>query len=147
MITSKDKALIEILKQNERKPISEIARELSVSRTTVQQRLIRLEQQGHIVGYTVRLGESLRQAKISAHVNLVIDPNKSSQVIATLKKLPSIDTLFSVSGKVDLIAIISVDTPLELDHQLDNISALTGIKSTETSIVLGVKFDRHLSGE
>ncbi|NKB64606.1 MAG: AsnC family transcriptional regulator [Gammaproteobacteria bacterium] len=142
MITTKDKRLIAILKQNARKPISEIARELSLSRTTVQQRLARLEQKGHILGYTTRLGEALRASKISAHVNLVLDPNKSSQVISKLEKLTAIDTLYSVSGNIDLIAILSVDSPLELDQELDNISAVSGVKSTETSIVLGVKFDR-----
>ena len=50
--------------------------------------------------------------------------------------------LLTVSGKIDLIAIVSVDSAAELDQQLDRISEINGIRSTETSIVLGTKFDR-----
>ena len=142
MITPKDKQLIGILKINARKSISDIARELNLARTTVQQRLNKLEENGYILGYTTKLSESLTESVIKAHVNITIDPNKNSAIVSTLATIPSIDTLFSVSGKVDLIAILSVETPRELDQGLDRISSINGVKSTETSIVLGTKFDR-----
>ena len=54
-ITEKDQELIALLQTNARMPVSELARRLGVSRTTIQDRLRRLEINGVIAGYGVRL--------------------------------------------------------------------------------------------
>ncbi len=138
----KDKQLISALQRNARMSISDLSRYLGISRTTVQQRMNRLEESGIITGYTVKLGDSVRQSQIKAHVNLVIEPNAGNRIVASLEKIAAIETLFTVSGKIDLIAIIIVDTAMELDICLDQISAIAGVQSTETAIVLTTKFNR-----
>jgi DNA-binding Lrp family transcriptional regulator len=142
-MNEKDKALVSLLKQNARMSVSDLARKLGVSRTTVQQRLGRLEQNGDIAGYTVRLGDAVRESQLQAHVNLVVKPNAGKQIVAAMGKIPAIETLYTVSGKIDLIAIINVSSPADLDSTLDQISTIPGIQSTETAIVLTTKFDRR----
>lgn len=138
----KDRDLVSILKKNARMSVSELARRLKVSRTTVQQRLTRLEENGDISGYTVKLGDSARKARIQAHVNIIIEPNASKKVVSAMEEIPSIEMLYTVSGKIDLIAIINSDSAADLDRILDKISAILGILSTETAIVLTTKFNR-----
>ena len=142
-MNEKDKALVALLKENARMSVSDLARKLGVSRTTVQQRLDRLETRGEITGYTVRLGDSVRDSQIQAHVNLSVKPNAGNQISAALASIPAIETLYSVSGKIDMIALINADSPAELDKTLDRISSVPGIISTETAIVLTTKFDRR----
>ena len=50
-----DRQLIALLRDNARLPVVALAKELRVARATVQNRLTRLEKNGVIVGYTVRL--------------------------------------------------------------------------------------------
>jgi len=57
-ITDKDRELLAVLSENARMPTATIARRLGLSRTTVQARIERLEREGIIAGYGVRLSES-----------------------------------------------------------------------------------------
>ena len=61
-ITSEDEELIALLRLNAREPIASLARKLGLSRTTVQDRLRRLEQSGTIAGYAVKLGSEVVRA-------------------------------------------------------------------------------------
>ena len=54
-LNDKDRELLFLLSENARMPVAELARRLDLSRTTVQARLERLEGQGVIAGYQVRL--------------------------------------------------------------------------------------------
>ena len=142
-INDKDRQLIQLLKLNARISVSDLARKLGVSRTTAQQRLNKLENTKIIDGYTVKLGEDVDRSTIQAHANLVIEPNSSTQIVRALEKIPQIEMLFTVSGKIDLIAIVNCQSASALDKCLDEIAAIPGIKSTETAIVLTTKFDRR----
>ena len=139
----KDQALLNLLKTNARVSISELARELGISRTTVQQRIQRLEENQVIDGYTIRMGSAAQRSRIQAHTNISIEANASKSIVDTLEKIPVIETLYTVSGKIDLIAITNVASAGELDQYLDQVSAIHGVKSTETAIVLTTKFDRR----
>ena len=138
-----DKRLLSLLRQNARMSVTDLSRRLGVSRTTVQQRLSRLEESGAIGGYTLRPGPALAQSRIQAHVNLRTEPRSNQDIVRALEKITVIDTLYTVSGKIDLIAIISVDSAMALDQTLDRVSLIPGIISTETAVILNTRFDRH----
>jgi len=142
-ISQNDRRLIRALQLDARKSVSELARELGLSRTTVQNRLARLEEEGVIAGYQLRLGEAYRGRTFQAYANLVVDPRVSNQVAAALARMPEVEALFTVAGKIDLVAIIRVHTPAELDATLDRIGALDGVRDTDSAIVLATKFDRR----
>ena len=54
-----DRQLIALLRENARIPVAEIARKLGISRSTAQSRLEKLERNGTIAGYAVKLSLSL----------------------------------------------------------------------------------------
>jgi len=139
---NKDLQLIQLLKRNARASVSDLSRQLGVSRTTIAQRIERLENKGIIQGYTLKLGDNAEQIQIQARTNLVVEPSENAGIVEELSKIPVIETLYAVSGKIDFIAIIHVSSTSELDKYLDQISEISGIKSTETAIVLATKFDR-----
>ncbi|WP_240725101.1 Lrp/AsnC family transcriptional regulator [Mangrovimicrobium sediminis] len=142
-ITQSDRRLIRALQRDARKSVSELARELGLSRTTVQKRLARLEEVGVIAGYQVRLGEGYRASTFQAYVNLVVDPHLSAQVATALGHMAEVEALFTVAGKIDLVALVRVSTPGELDVALDRIGQLDGVRDTDSAIVLTTKFDRR----
>ena len=142
-MNKKDQELISVLKRNARISVSDLARHLNLSRTTVQQRLKKLEESGTIAGYSVRLGDNTKAGQIQAYINLVASPSEGPGVVSQLEKYPQVESLYTVSGKIDFVALLSVNTPTELDQVLDNIAKIKGIKSTETAIILSTKFDRR----
>lgn len=142
-LTNNDKRLIGALKRNARFSISELARALDLSRTTVQKRLERLEKRKVILGYTAKLADENHAGSFQAYVNLVVDPSTNASVVSAMEKMPEIESLYTVSGRIDFVAIIRAHSPAELDNTLDNIVAIPGVKDTRSAIVLTTKFDRR----
>ena len=71
-----DEALLSLLRENARASTAEIARKLGLSRTTVQNRIARLEAEGVIRGYTVRLDDEHERHRIRAHMMLTVRPKQ-----------------------------------------------------------------------
>jgi DNA-binding Lrp family transcriptional regulator len=143
MLTAKDKELIALLQLNAREPVASLARKLGVSRTTVQDRLKRLEDQGVISGYRLKLSNDLERGGIYAYINLAVEPRRSVEITASLSKIPEIEAIYSVSGKFDALVLVRAESPTDMDRVLDAIGMIQGVKRTESSIVLSTKLDRR----
>lgn len=141
-ITDKDRALIALLSENARLPVSALAERLSLSRTTVQARLERLERAGIIAGYGVRLSDAYLSSLVRAHILITIAPKALAQVTRALEMLDAVTTLHSVSGSFDLIAMIVAPSISELDALIDEIGNLDGVERTLSSIILSTRIAR-----
>jgi DNA-binding Lrp family transcriptional regulator len=141
-ITDKDRDLLALLAENARTPVATLAKKLSLSRTTVQARLERLEKQGIIAGYGVRLSEAYSSSLIRAHILITIAPKALSQVAASLAQVQAVKALHSVSGSFDLIAIIAAPSIAELDRLADEIGMIDGVDRTLSSIILSTRINR-----
>jgi DNA-binding Lrp family transcriptional regulator len=138
-----DRQMINALKQNGRIPISKLAKQLGIARTTAQKRLDQLEANGIIQAYTVRLSDDSVSGTFQAYVNLEVNPHAASSITSALEKITEVEALFTVSGKIDFLAIVRVQSPAALDAVLDRISALAGVRDTRSALVLASKFDRR----
>ena len=137
-----DLRLIEGLRENARAPTAKLARQLGLSRTTVQSRLERLEVSGVITGYTVRLSDAHERGQIHAYVMMAVTPKHAAAVVAAIRRTPAVRLLQSVSGPFDLIAEIVAPAVADMDAFIDALGALDGVERTTSSIVLSTKIDR-----
>jgi len=144
MMDETDKRLIAALAANARLPVSTLAADLGLARTTVQARIDRLERGGIIAGYTVRLTDAATAARIRATVLLQIDPQKQVGIIGRLKAVHNVEQAVTASGRFDLVLQLVADTTSELDMVLDQIGGLDGVKSSESLIRLSTKIDRAI---
>ncbi len=142
-LTRNDHRILAALRRDARTSISDLARELDLSRTTVQKRLRQLESGNIIAGYHAKLGEEYRAGTLQAYVNLVIKPRYSATVAKALEEMEEVEALYTVSGKIDLVAIMRVNSPTDMDRALDRIGEIKGIEDTESAMVLATKFDRR----
>ncbi len=141
-ISDKDKQLISLLRDNARLSVSEIARRLSVSRTAAQMRLEKLERNGVIDGYTVRLSSGFLKSQVRALVMIKSPPANRSRIEKALAEIPQLTSLYSISGVFDLSAMISAGSVEELDDVIDEIGRIEGVVDTMSSIILSSKIDR-----
>ena len=142
-ITRSDRRLLAALQCDARQSVSELVRQLGLSRTTVQKRLAQLEASGVIAGYRVKLGERFVAETLQAYVNIVVEPKYGAPVARALQRMSEVEALYTVSGKIDMVALVRVNTPLELDTALDRIGATEGVRDTESAILLSTRFDRR----
>jgi DNA-binding Lrp family transcriptional regulator len=141
-----DRSLIALLQANARDSVANLARKLGVARTTVLSRLARLERNGVIAGYGVRLGSDMLDSSLNAYVGIALSPKAGKDVLRRMGKIPEVQMLCAVSGEFDYIAWLRTDTPARLDELLDQIGEIDGVSDTNTSIVLAVKIDRGAVG-
>ncbi|MEX3690443.1 Lrp/AsnC family transcriptional regulator [Paraburkholderia sp. BR14263] len=142
MTDSIDDKLLGLLQVDARAAIADLARQLGLSRTTVQSRIDRLERRGVIAGYSVRLSDEYEQGLVKAHVLITALPKLASQVEGELRKITEVRTVHSVSGAFDLIAIVTAHSVQKLDVLIDTIGRLDGVERTTSSIILSTRIDR-----
>ena len=137
-----DWQIIEQLRANARLPAVTLAKRLGVARSTVQARIDRLESDGTIAGYTVRLGGAAKPVRIRATVLLAVEPRLTPQILGRLKALPDVTSAHTASGRFDLILHLSAKSPEALDATLDAIGAMPGVRSSESLIHLSTNIAR-----
>lgn len=141
-ITHKDQQLLNVLKDNARATITEIAKRLNVSRSTAQKRLERLEQSGVIDGYTVRISQDYLDREIKAHVLITVRPRETTDIITQMKSFEEVRAVYSISGQYDLIAEIAALDVSRLDKTIDQIIEIDGVERTESSVILSTRLKR-----
>ena len=130
-----DHRLIAQLRHDARAPIAELAKRLQVSRGTVSNRLARLERDGVITGYTVRLRPDSAPDDICAWASIAVEGNQHAVIRALLGE-PGVAELHDTNGRWDLLAVLQAASLTELSSVLERIRGIPGITATETSVHL-----------
>ena len=133
---SLDLKLIALLRADARSSVATLAQRLDVSRGTVSNRIRKLEDEGLIVGYTVRLRPDAQPQQISAWMSIAVEGNQTRAVITTLLGEPGVAALHDTNGRWDLLAELRAAHLGELAEVLERVRLIKGIGSTETSIHL-----------
>ena len=131
-----DRELLALLRQDARLPVATLAAKLKVARGTVQNRMKRLERDGVIVGYTVRVKPQAEAHRIRALMTISVEGNRGAEVLKVLRGHPNVTGLHSTNGRWDLVAELRADSLEAFDRALGNIRLIAGIASTETSLLL-----------
>ena len=142
MISKQDQRLLLHLRQNARCSVSDLARALDLSRSTVQNRIAKLEASGVIRGYSVELGGEYTATQVEAHVSIKVFQKLTARTNAALEQISQVSQLYSVSGEYDLIAIVQAQSLEELSAVLDEIGNLEGVERTNSAVVLEMRFRR-----
>ncbi|MBY6033382.1 Lrp/AsnC family transcriptional regulator [Marinobacter daepoensis] len=142
MSENRDRKLLALLRRNARMSVTDLAKALHVSRSTIQSRIARLEAGGVIRGYSVVLGGDYLEGQVEAHVSIKVHQKLTSRTNAELEGISQVIQLFAVSGEYDLIAIVQAGTLEELSRVLDDIGNLEGVERTNSAVVLETRFRR-----
>jgi DNA-binding Lrp family transcriptional regulator len=131
-----DRELIAMLRDDARAPVAALAKKLKVARGTVQNRLSRLQRDGVIVGYTVRLKPQAESHRIRALMTIAVEGNRGADVLHSLRGYPNVTSLHTTNGRWDIVAGLQADTLEAFDRVLGTIRLIDGVANTETSILL-----------
>ena len=134
-----DERLLALLREDARRPVTRLARDLKLSRAAVYTRLERLQKRGPIEGYTVRFKPDYHRRMIRAHVMIKVLPKLSRATEQQLVTMPALTALYTVSGEHDLIAMVEAEDVGKLDVLIDAIGSLEGVEKTVSSILLSQK--------
>ena len=125
--------LIQLLQENSRRSISELAKLLGLSRATVQQSMERLERMDVIQGYTIKINPHYQQQRVSAYVMISAVSQKTPDIVKKLQRQTQLEMLCTISGQYDLMAMVTESTTEALDRVIDSIATLDGVEKTPVS--------------
>ncbi|BCV63528.1 AsnC family transcriptional regulator [Shewanella algae] len=130
-----DKAIINALKKNARRSISDVAAEVSLSRSAVSDRIKKLEQNGVIRGYQLLLSESQKEA-VSAYFEIQHKCPRCSDVVHVFHAIPEVVTCHGISGDMDLLVFVKTPSMRRLHEIREYIDTHTEIVKIKTHVVM-----------
>lgn len=136
-----DRRLISALRADGRAPVAALARQLGVTRATVTSRLARLQDDGTILGFSVRVHEEQDPDSIRAITLIEVEGRSTDQAISQLRGLPEVRALHTTNGGWDLVAELRTDTLSHFDRLLAQIRSIDGVVNSETSLLLSSVID------
>lgn len=141
-MTTLDSKLLLLLQANARASVSALARQLGVSRATVQDHMERLERKQVIQGYTIRYHPDHQQRQVCAQVMISVDAKRAGPIVRYIEAITEVEQLQTISGSYDLLAFVRTDCTQALDAVIDRLADLEGVVKTLSSVVLATKFQR-----
>jgi len=138
-----DRKIIASLQANARQSTASIAAALGVARTTVHERISRMEERGVIKGYSVVLGQADETPMVQVIVQLSVNQPETAKIIARIGAYPEVKQCLSVNGEFDLIIIAEAPRIEDLDVLTDEFGAIPGVIRTKTHVVFSRRIDRN----
>jgi DNA-binding Lrp family transcriptional regulator len=135
-VDTTDHQLLALLRDDARMSVAAMAKILGVSRGTVQNRMARLESDGTVQGYTVRLKNSADDQRIRALMTVAVEGNRTDEVLKALRGDPAVCALHTTNGRWDIVAELRTESLEAVDRVLGRIRQIDGISNTETSLLL-----------
>ncbi|WP_026555591.1 Lrp/AsnC family transcriptional regulator [Arthrobacter sp. 35W] len=134
-----DSGLLRLLGDNGRASFSALGRGVGLSANAAAARVRRLEEDGIIAGYTVRLADDLERPAEGLEVFIDVRLRESTggdAFLAYLKPLAQVRDAVHVTGPYDYLLHVRVRNPLELDGFLHRLKHDGGAAQTQTRIAL-----------
>jgi Lrp/AsnC family leucine-responsive transcriptional regulator len=130
--------ILKILQEKARIPNVEVARQVGLAPSAVLERIRKLEKQGFIDGYEVRLNPKRFSRSLVAFVIVATQKvTDEKQVGKKLSEMPGVQEVHYIAGEDAFLVKVRVSDNEELGQFIrDKISSIKAVKSTRTSIVL-----------
>ena len=116
-----DLRILRMLLDDARTSVAEIARAVGMSAPSVSERMKRLEENGTIEGYAVKINPAALGLPLGAWLRVRPVPGELGRVAALLKEIPEIATCDRVTGDDCFIARVQVRSVIDLERVIDRI--------------------------
>jgi len=133
----KNLQILRLLQQNARLPLKTLAGKVGLARSSVRERIARLEAEGIIRGYKAdvrpdpQAGEAVR-----ALLMIRLRRTPARETVSRITALPAVRRCLSVSGDVDLVVEIEAAAMSGLNAARDEIALMPDVADVTTAMVL-----------
>ncbi|MCC2521975.1 MULTISPECIES: Lrp/AsnC family transcriptional regulator [Vibrio] len=144
-----DNQILDILRRHARASVSDIARQVNLSRSAVTARIQKLEQEKVILGYHANIAQD-EPDLIQAYMALKFDMSASSHYCEsyaeTIYKIDGVKWCHAITGETDMMLFVEVPTMARLNEIRDELQTIPELRHLMTHTVLTEFFNtRHVS--
>lgn len=137
-----DRNLIAALEEDARVSAAELSRKLRIARSTVNERISRLERDGIILGYSAIVRNQCEDTDARSLLFLKCERGNIKRTVASLKQFPEIMRCFSITGIFDLACYVETPLSEDLDALIDEMSQVSGVLNIDSTMILSTRFTR-----
>lgn len=132
-----DRQILELLREDARRTIADIASHVNLSPAPVKRRIDRLQQLGVITGYTVVLDHTRLGPTIDAFTELRFAGDADiDEILAAVEEIPEIEEVFTMAGDPDALLRIRVDDVEHLKQVVNRLRRTGRVTGTKTLMAL-----------
>ncbi|WP_405147422.1 Lrp/AsnC family transcriptional regulator [Sphaerisporangium sp. NBC_01403] len=144
LIDGTDREILDLLREDARRTLSDIATRVTLSTAAVKRRIDRLQKIGVILGFTVQVDQAKLGWGIEAFVELrFAGTTRVAEIVQTTTRMPETQAVFTIAGDPDALVWLRVRDLAHLQNTIDAIRRSHRVTGTRTLIVL----DSWTSGE
>jgi DNA-binding Lrp family transcriptional regulator len=133
-LDDKDRQILDLLRTDARLPLKTLAAKVGLARSTLRDRLSRLEADGIIRGYRADIVDG--ESNVAAYLFVRLKATPAPGLIAFLKRMPEVRSCTSLTGDVDLLVELGAASTERVNALRDRISSHESVADLTTSIVL-----------
>ncbi|MHA2365768.1 MAG: Lrp/AsnC family transcriptional regulator, partial [Candidatus Hodarchaeales archaeon] len=132
-----DKFILRELQKDCRAPLKEIAKKLEAKPSTVHYRVKRLEEQGFINGYSIKINPEKLNFNYPTimQVRAKYGPKYYNKIGNQLKNIPGVWGVYFLLGEWDFIVLIRSKDRASYMKILDQVMEIEGIERTSSLVV------------
>jgi len=135
-LDEKDKCILEMLIADSRRSYREIAEEVGLSESTVRKRVIKLQEEGVIEKFTIKICREDERC-IIAFITLI--PRSQSDLKELLREtqvLPQCEEVYFLAGECGILVKVNVPEINELDAVIESFRGRSDVKGVERVCVV-----------
>lgn len=130
-------ALLSLLRQNARTATEDLAKELNETEANVAREIMRMEQDGLILGYqTIVDPQKANLGAVTAVIEVRITPERGGgfdRLALRIAKFDEVQSCYLMSGSYDLLVMVSAPTLQDVSSFIsEKLSTIKGVISTAT---------------
>jgi DNA-binding Lrp family transcriptional regulator len=133
-LDDKDRQIVELLRADARLSLKTLAAKVGLARSTLRDRLSRLETDGVIRGYHADIADGGQN--VSAYLFVRLKSTPAPDLIADLRRMPEVKSCTSLTGDIDLLVELAAAATDRVNALRDLISSHESVADLTTSIVL-----------
>lgn len=145
-LDSVDMKILQMLTEDGRETLSEIADEVGLSTSGVRRRVKKLEDEGIIEGYTAKVNPEKAGYDIAAFLNIDVKSSEARRVAGVLTRCKSVCEVHKTTGNHGLIAKIRAEDRGAISEFVeDRVSTYQGVKDVDITMTIETYMEELLN--
>ena len=139
-----DKNILNILVDNSRLSLRQIAKKANVSVATVMHHIKKLEKDGIIKKYTAKFDYEKAGYDVEVMIEIRISKGKLFEVERKIAVHPNVFAVYDITGAFDALVLARFPTRRQMDNFLKKLQTYEFVERTETKLILNTIKDENI---
>ena len=139
-----DKNILNILIDNSRLSLRQIAKKANVSVATVMHHIKKLEKEGVVKKYTAKLDYEKAGYDVEVMIEIRISKGKLFEVERKIAVHPNVFAVYDITGAFDALVLARFPTRRQMDNFLKKLQTYEFVERTETKLILNTIKDENI---